>query len=113
MKYAFLLYKDEARWENTPEAERMELTNKHMAYAQALAQAGKMVAGEPLEMTRTARTLSANGVVDGPYADTKEQLGGFYIVEAADEAEALELARQCPFTDGGLLEMRPVPDYGG
>lgn len=113
MKYAFLLYEDERRWETMAENDRMALIQQHMAYAGALAEAGKLVAGEPLEPTKTARTLKAGAVADGPYADTKEQLGGFYVIEAADEAEAVDWARRCPLIDGGTLEIRTIPDYGG
>lgn len=112
MKYAFLLYEDESRWETMAEAERMALIEQHMAYAGALVEAGKLSAGEPLEPTKTARTLKAGTVADGPYADSKEQLGGFYVVDVADEAEALEWARKCPLMEGGTLEIRTIPDYG-
>ena len=112
MKYAFLLYEDETRWATMAEPERTALIEQHMAYAGALAGAGKMIAGEPLEPAKTARTLKAGAVADGPYADTKEQLGGFYVIEAADEAEALDWARKCPLMEGGALEIRTIPDYG-
>ena len=113
MKYAFLLYEDETRWETMPDAEREGLIGQHMAYAKALVEAGVMVAGEPLEPTHSAKRITAGTVHDGPYADTKEQLGGFYVVDVESEDAAFHWARQCPLMDGGSLEVRPIPNYGG
>lgn len=113
MKFAFLLYEAEDAWAGLSEAERREVIGEHMAYVEALARAGAMVAGEPLSPAHTARTLRAGRVQDGPYADTKEQLGGFYVIEADSMDAALDWARRCPAAKYGIVEVRPVPDYGG
>src|SRR5579859_6832472 len=82
-------------------------------YAGQLAAAGKVRAGERLRPAATATTLRTNGgsrlLSDGPYAETKEQLGGFFIVEATDLDEAVELASKMPhLEDGGTVEIRPI-----
>lgn len=112
MKFAFLLYENEKSWDIMPETERDALIGRHMAYAAALEKAGVMAGGAPLEPTAGARLLNNGSVQDGPYADTKEQLGGIYMVDVDDEAAALAWARQCPLMNGSSLEIRPIPDYG-
>jgi hypothetical protein len=86
------------------------------AYTQALQDAGVMVAGAPLEATDTATTVRVrNGdtvVTDGPFAETKEALGGYYLIEAADLDQALAVAKLCPAKFGGV-EVRPVMDASG
>jgi hypothetical protein len=83
-----------------------------MAYRQALADAGVLVGGVALERSATATTLqirdSKRDVQDGPYADIKEQLGGLFLIEAADLDAALEWAARCPGAQLGTLEVRPV-----
>jgi hypothetical protein len=86
------------------------------AYTQALRQAGVMVSGNPLEPSRGGATVRLrNGkrqVEDGPYADTKEQLGGYYIIEVANLDAALDWAARCPAAADGAVEVRPVVDMG-
>ncbi|XBQ16915.1 MAG: YciI family protein [Oceanicaulis sp.] len=113
MKYVLLLHDVEARWLVMSEAEQGEVFARHMAYTDALVKAGAMVAGEPLEPAASAKIVRDGKVQDGPFADSKEQLGGFYVIEAASEAEAIDWAKRCPSLPGGAVEVRPVPDYGG
>ncbi len=113
MKYALFLYDDEADWTGLSDADREAVIGEHTAYVDALTAAGAMQGGEPLETSEQARTLRGGEVQDGPYADTREQLGGFYVIEAPSMEAALDWARQCPTAKTGVIEVRPVPDYGG
>jgi hypothetical protein len=89
-----------------------EMIQRHMAFAEAAASRGKLVGGDQLSDVATATTLrrraSETIVTDGPHAETKEHLGGYYIIEAADLDEAIELARGVPLNDGGSVEIRPI-----
>lgn len=82
------------------------------AYSKALAEAGVMAGGAGLDLPETAATLrlSAGGhvVQDGPFAETKEQLGGFFLIDVADMEKALEWAARAPLAEGGAIEVRPV-----
>jgi len=84
----------------------------YMAYTQALKDAGAFVAGDPLQPSTTATTVRLRNdtrqVLDGPYADTKEQLGGYYLVEVKDLDEAVAWAARCPGATHGVMEVRPV-----
>ncbi|MEL6258823.1 MAG: YciI family protein, partial [Pseudomonadota bacterium] len=87
---------------------------EHQSFADALKAAGALVSGEALSDSREARTLRIGGdVQDGPYADTKEQLGGFYVIEAPDIESALDWARKCPVAKSGSIEVRPILDLPG
>lgn len=113
MKFALFLHDDENAWLTLSEAEQAAVVAEHMAYSQALVAAGAMVSGEPLDAAPTSKIVRAGGVQDGPYADTKEQLGGFYVIDVDDMDAAIAWARRCPGSADGAVEIRPVPDYGG
>jgi hypothetical protein len=89
-----------------------ETTGAYMAYATALRESGALVAGDRLDLTSTATTVRvADGktqVLDGPYAETKEQLGGYFIIEAPDLDAALAWAGRCPGARFGTIEVRPI-----
>jgi hypothetical protein len=89
-----------------------EMIQGHMAFAQGAAARGKLVGGDQLSDIATATTLrrraSETIVTDGPHAETKEYLGGYYVIDAADLDEAIELARGVPLNDGGSVEIRPI-----
>jgi len=109
MKYLLLICGEENRLQNGSRTEAWA------EYSQNLVTAGKMRGGERLRPSASATTLRLNGgsrlLKDGPYAETKEQLGGFYIVEARDLDEAVELASTMPhLSDGGTVEIRPIWD---
>jgi hypothetical protein len=116
MKYVLLLYGDEGRWADmTPEeaAEDMKLWS---GFGQELTDSGAFLAGEGLDPTTSAVTvrIKAGEVVhtDGPFAETREQLGGFYLLECADLDAALAWAAKVPdLGEGGAVEVRPVMDY--
>lgn len=112
MKYALLIYGAESNWNALSEAEQMAIFEKHGAYTEALMSSRVLVAGEPLDVAATAKRVTDDGVQDGPYADTKEQLGGFYVIETDSMDVALDWAAKCPRLPGDQVEVRPVPAYG-
>lgn len=114
MQYALLIYENEA--EAYPQGEDdpafMEVFHAHMAFAGDLVGQGLMRAGSGLHKTDTATTLRVKDgqrtLHDGPFAETREQLGGIYIIEAADLDEAIAWARKMPMPPaGGSIEIRP------
>jgi hypothetical protein len=114
MRYVFLGYADESlEREFSPENAR-EIVEAHVKFGARMRAEGRMVAGVGLEDSRAATVVrrSADGndlITDGPYAETKEQIGGLYILECADLDEAIELAKQIPFSDTLAVEIRPAP----
>lgn len=113
MKYLFLLYDNEDLWDAMPDDEKNEIFGAYMAYSEALQKADAYVAGDPLTTTREGKRVRADGVQDGPFADGKEQLGGYYMIEADDLDEALDWAARCPCASYGHVEVRPVWNIGG
>ena len=115
MKYLLTLYMDETRRANATPEELVEGMKRWDAYTTEAKDAGAFLGGEGLAPTATATTLELRPdgdtlVTDGPYAETKEQLGGFYLLECADLDEAIAWARKIPMP-GGKVEVRPVMDY--
>ena len=117
LQYMLLIYEDEAADQARTEEERRASIAAHVALGRKLREEGRFVAGDPLQPSATATTVRADRgkivVTDGPYADTKEQLGGFYIVEAADLDEALADAAAIPSIGLGVIEVRPLMDLSG
>jgi hypothetical protein len=107
-----LIYSNEAAMASVPESTIKETMAAYMAYTQAMVQAGVLAAGDrlrPCSMTTTVRTTDGKTqVLDGPYAETKEQLGGYYLIEAPDLDAALSWAKRCPGTTYGAVEVRPI-----
>lgn len=113
MRYLILILGDEAAELAMTGDERREVMLAHEAYAARLAEAGALVAGEALHPSGASATIrfptGADPVVsDGPYAETKEQLGGFYVVECPDRATALRYGREVPWSPGVVVEVRPI-----
>lgn len=112
MKYLCLCYSDEKKEMSQPEYDA--LMRDVCAYNDALTAEGRLLACERLQSTETATSIrTCNGkleITDGPFAETKEQLGGFFMIEAADLDEALRLASKLPSTRHGCIEVRPVRD---
>lgn len=108
MKYMLLLYRDESRFKKTD----TDMSAPYIAYTQALMGAGVLAGGDRLQPVETASTVrQVNGetsVLDGPYADSKEQLGGFYIIDVPDLDSALQWAARCPGATQGSVEVRPL-----
>ena len=110
-EYLILIYEDEKGYaEGGPEVygEVMEAHNRFTEQVSELG--GKIVGGNALQPTGTATTIRSDVVTDGPFAETKEALGGFYLVEARDLDHALEIGRLCPARFGGV-EVRPVMEF--
>jgi hypothetical protein len=114
MKYVCLGYIDQTKWESTPDSERNAFVDTCFAYDDVLRKGGHFAGGEALDSAQNAVTLrSQNGkviVTDGPYAETKEQLGGILILEAADLNHAIQLMSKHPGVHAGPFEIRPVVD---
>jgi hypothetical protein len=112
MQYLLMVYANENGWSNLSQAQQQEGMAAYMAYTEALRKAGVYVGSNRLEDTPSATTVRiANGksqVLNGPYTDTKEQLGGYYLIEAPDLDAALAWAARCPGASHGVIEVRPV-----
>jgi hypothetical protein len=115
MKYLCLIYENEKQWESLPPAESEAIMGEYFAFTDGIRSNGKYVAGEALHPTATATTVRVrNGKVsttDGPFAETKEQLGGFYLIEAKDLNDAIQVAAKIPSARLGSVEVRPVVDF--
>jgi hypothetical protein len=112
MQYIFLIYGDEKQWTRLGPGETEKMYAGYMQYSKALTDAGVMRGGSALKPVSTATTVrSRNGKVtnvDGPFAETKEQLGGYYLVEVPNIEKALEWAAKCPGARDGSIEVRPL-----
>lgn len=112
MQYLLLIYSDEKIGANMGEAERQQLTADYMAYTQKLITAGVMRAGDALLPTSSATTVRVRGketlTTDGPFAETKEALGGYYLVDVENLDEALKWAARIPSAKYGSIEVRPI-----
>ncbi len=112
MKYMLLIFGDEAGAAAASKEQTGQVMAAYGAYTEALKKAGVMVGGERLQPTATATTVRvAKGkpeVLNGPYAETKEQLGGFYMIDVPDLDAALSWAARCPGASRGTIEVRPI-----
>ena len=115
MKYLCLIYESEKMYETMPKEEQDAVFGEYFAFTDGIRQSGQYVAGEALHPVHTATTVRVrNGrlsTTDGPFAETKEQLGGFYLVEARDLNEAIQVAAKIPGARYGSIEVRPVIDF--
>jgi hypothetical protein len=115
MRYMLSLFTEEGGGENMTPEEGKAMMDRWSAYGQEAVASGAFVAGDGLQPSSTATTVrieegSEPALTDGPFAETKEQLGGFYLLECKDLDEALAWARKIPF-QSGAVEVRPVMDY--
>ena len=114
MKYICLGYMEEKKWETLPESERNNFVDNCFAYDDELRKNGHFVGGEALQSAQNAITLRfQNGkvtVTDGPFAETKEQLGGLLVLEARDLNHAIQLMSKHPGVKAGPFEIRPAAD---
>ena len=112
MKYLPLIYGNETNWAGVSEAEQGKIFQEYMDYTSHILKSGNYIAGEALQPTATATTVRVkNGktlTTDGPFAETREQLGGFYLVEAKDLDEAISLGARIPSARMGSIEVRPI-----
>jgi hypothetical protein len=112
MQYMLMLYSEEAGWNRMTEANQQQAVAAYTAYTEALKKAGAWVASSRLQPTSTATTVRvADGksqVLDGPYSDSKEQIGGFYLIDVPNLDAALSWAARCPGASHGTIEVRPL-----
>jgi len=112
MKYALLIYASEQDWASQSEEQAQAVNQEYMAFTKDIIDSGLMKGGEALQGTATATTVRVRDgetlTTDGPFAETKEQLGGFYLVDCKDLDEAIELAARIPDVRRGSIEVRPV-----
>ena len=112
MKYLCLIYFEEKHLEAMPESERNVIAAECLAYEDELKDCGQFVAAEALEPVQTATTVQVRGgkvsMTDGPFAETKEQLGGFFLIDARDLNDAIRVASKLPQAPLGSIEVRPI-----
>lgn len=115
MQYMLLIYDNEKLWPAMAEKERNALMGEYFAFTQEMQSSGKLVAGDALQPTAAATTVRVRDgkrlTTDGPFAETKEQLGGYYLVEAKDLDEAMALAAKIPSSRFGSIEVRPIMKF--
>jgi len=115
MKYLCLIYDDEKKWETMSKAEADAYMGEYFAFTDGIKASGHYIGGEALQPVQTATTVrSRNGklsTTDGPFAETKEQLGGYYLIEARDLNDALQVAQKIPSVRTGSIEVRPIQEF--
>ena len=112
MKYLCLIYSDETLWAKAPQSETEKMMTEYRAFGEGIRDSGHFIAGFRLHPTNTASTVRIRdgklSTTDGPFAETKEQLVGFYLIEAKDLNEAMQIGARIPGARVGSIEVRPV-----
>ena len=115
MQYLLLIYRSEAEISRMEAAERRKMTADYGAFTQSIVQSGHFKAGDGLQPTTTATTVRVRDgkilTTDGPFAETREQLGGYYLIEARDLDTAIGIAARIPGAKDGSIEVRPIMIY--
>ena len=115
MKYLCLIYDEEKRFATMSKADMDALMGEYFAFTKDIQQSGHYLGGNDLQPVKNATTVRVrNGrmsTTDGPFAETKEQLGGYYLVEAKDLNEAIQVASRIPSAKLGMIEVRPVQEH--
>lgn len=116
MKYLCLVYVEEMILHAMPQNERIALSEESMAYCDGLQKQGQLIAASPLHPVDTATTVRVRGgkvsTTDGPFAETKEQLGGFLMIDVRDLNDAIRIAANFPAARFGSVEVRPMKELG-
>jgi hypothetical protein len=114
MKFLFMIFHDEGTLDALPKEEMQSLVDSALEYDDEIRQSGHYIVSNALQRVRTARTIRVRGgkatVTDGPFIETKEQLGGFFLIEAKDMDEACAVAARFPPARIGTIEVRPVKE---
>ena len=114
MKFMFMIYHDETVLDGLPKDEMQALVDSALDYDDEIRRSGHYIVSDALQPARTARTIRVHGgkvsTTDGPFAETKEQLGGFFLIEARDMDEACAVAARFPPARVGIIEVRPVQE---
>jgi hypothetical protein len=112
MQYLLLIYNNEQSWGDLSEAEAGAMTSDYRTFTESIAKSGHYKGGNALQPTKTATTVRVRDgkrqTTDGPFAETREQLGGYYLVDAKDLDEAIGIAARIPGARTGGIEVRPV-----
>ena len=112
MQYMLLIYTNEAGMQAAPKEAITQMSAAYASYTEAMVKAGVLKAGDRLRPSADATTVRVNGgksqVLDGPYADTKEQLAGYYLIDVPDLDAAISWASRCPGASTGTMEVRPI-----
>ena len=115
MQYLCLIYDDEKAWQRTSQAEAEKIMGEFHAFTESIRKSGHYVGGNALQPTHTATTVRVRqgkvATTDGPFAETKEQLGGYYLVAARDLNEAIQVASRIPGARLGCVEVRPIVEF--
>ena len=115
MRYLCLIYENEKSFETLPKEEADAVFGEYFTFTEGIKQTGKHLGGEALQPTQTATTVRVrNGKIsttDGPFAETKEQLGGYYLIDAADLNDAIQVAAKIPGARYGSIEVRPILEF--
>ena len=114
MKYMLLIYHDEKGWDTITEAERQQIYGEYRNLSERLASRGQLLAGSELQPIATATSVRVRDdkelITDGPFAETHEQLGGYYLIEVNNLDEATSIAAQIPSARTGTVEVRPLAE---
>jgi hypothetical protein len=112
MKYLCLIYDNEAQQAKMTKDEGGKMMGEYRSFTEDITKSGHYLGGNPLQPTSTATTVRSRGgkvsTTDGPYAETKEQLGGYYMIEAKDLNDAVQIAARIPAARTGAIEVRPI-----
>jgi hypothetical protein len=112
-QYLILIHERESGYAEASPEEWQAIAKAHTRFAEQISEkGGQMLGGNALQPTSTATTIRDDIVTDGPFTETKEALGGYYLIEASDLDQALEIAKLCPAPFGGV-EVRPIMDMSG
>ena len=114
MQYLLLIYENEKRWTDMPEAKRNAEMAEYGTFTESISESKHMLGGNALQPTATATSVRVRDgkrlTTDGPFAETKEQLGGYYLIEAKDLDDAIGVAARIPSARAGSIEIRPIMD---
>jgi hypothetical protein len=112
MRYILLIYSRESDWTDLPDTEKRKMAQQYGAFTESIRKSGHYVAGDGLDPTSTAATVRVRDgktlTTDGPFAETREQLGGYYVIKAKDRNEASAIAARVPGATVGSVEVRPI-----
>ncbi|HEV8509576.1 MAG TPA: YciI family protein [Gemmatimonadales bacterium] len=115
MRYLCLIYEDEKWWEKASKDDMQKGMAEYTAFTESIKKSGAYVGGEALQPTTTAASVRVrNGKIsttDGPYVETKEQLGGYYLIKAKDLNDAVQVAARIPGARHGTVEVRPIMEF--
>lgn len=114
MKYMLLIYHEETAWDTLTEQQRQDIYSEYRRFSEDIVKSGNYISGSELHPVSTATSVRVRDgkqlATDGPFAETKEQLGGYYLVEAKDLDEAITLAVRIPSARVGTIEIRPLAE---